>query len=91
MGESSKSGLIKIANEFAAEILIPRDRDPGIASLHAKADLLIQEDETMDKALAKERLRGRKCPYCGAYTKDLAYGNVENHGKEVFQVVSCIA
>jgi hypothetical protein len=51
----------------------------------------MQEDETMDKALAKERLRGRKCPYCGAYTKDLAYDNIENDGKEVFQVVSCIA
>lgn len=44
----------------------------------------------MDKALAKKRLRGRKCPYCGADRKDLVYGDVENHGKEVFQVVSCI-
>jgi len=43
----------------------------------------------MDKALAKERLRGQKCPYCGADRKDLAYGNVENDGKEVFQVVDC--
>jgi hypothetical protein len=44
----------------------------------------------MDMALAKERLRDRKCPYCGADRKDLAYDNVENDGKEVFQVVSCI-
>jgi len=43
----------------------------------------------MDKALAKERLRDRKCPYCGAYTKDLAYDTVENDAKEVFQVVDC--
>jgi len=28
--------------------------------------------ETMDIALAKERLRGRKCPYCGVGRKDLA-------------------
>ena len=49
----------------------------------------MQEDETMDKALAKERLRGQKCPYCGVDRKDLAYGNVENDGKEVFQGVSC--
>ena len=45
----------------------------------------------MDKALAKERLRSRKCPYCGADRKDLAYGNIENDGKEVFQVVDCTA
>jgi len=37
----------------------------------------------MDKALAKERLRDQKCPYCGAHTKDLAYGNVENDGNRV--------
>lgn len=43
----------------------------------------------MDKVLAKERLRGRKCPYCGADRNDLAYGNIENDGKEVFQVVDC--
>ena len=49
----------------------------------------MQEDETMDQALAKERLRSQKCPYCGAGRKDLAYGNVENDGKEVFQVVDC--
>ncbi len=47
------------------------------------------KDETMDKALAKERLQDQKCPYCGADRKDLAYGNVENDGKEVFQVVAC--
>ncbi len=45
----------------------------------------MQEDEAMDKALAKERLRGQKCPYCGADRKDLAYGNVENDGKEVLR------
>ena len=45
----------------------------------------------MDMALARERLRDRKCPYCGADRKDLACDNVENDGKEVFQVVSCIA
>lgn len=45
MGESSKSGLIKIANEFAAEILIPRDQDPGIASLRSKADVIRLADE----------------------------------------------
>jgi hypothetical protein len=45
MGESSKSGLIKITNEFAAEILIPRDRDPEIASLWAKADVIRLADE----------------------------------------------
>ncbi len=39
----------------------------------------------MDKALAKKRLRGQKCPYCGADKKDLAYGNLENDGKEVLQ------
>jgi len=44
----------------------------------------------MDKELAKERLRGQKCPYYGTDRKDLAYGDVENDGKEVFQVVSCI-
>ncbi len=49
----------------------------------------MQENETMDMALAKKRLRGQKCPYCGADRKDLAYGNVENDGKEVFQVVDC--
>ena len=49
------------------------------------------EDETMDKTLTKERLRGQKCPYCGADRKDLAYGNVENDGKEIFQGVDCIA
>ncbi len=27
---------------------------------------------------------------CGADRKDLAYGNVENDGKGVFQVVDCI-
>ncbi|MBC8432344.1 MAG: hypothetical protein H8D96_10540 [Desulfobacterales bacterium] len=43
----------------------------------------------MDTALAKERLRGRKCPYCGAVREDLVYGNVENDGKEVFQVIDC--
>jgi len=40
MGESSKSGLIKIINEFAAEILIARDRDPEIASLRAKTNVI---------------------------------------------------
>jgi hypothetical protein len=50
----------------------------------SKADPLMQEDETMDKALAKERLRSQKCPYCGADRKDLAYSNVENDGKRVF-------
>ena len=49
----------------------------------------MQEDESMDKVLAKERLRGRKCPYCGADRKDLAYGSIENDGKEVFQGVDC--
>ena len=44
----------------------------------------------MDKALAKERLRDRKCPYCGANRKDVAYGIVENDGKKVFQVFDCI-
>ena len=33
------------ANEFAAEILIPRDRDPEIASLRAKADVIRLADE----------------------------------------------
>jgi len=33
------------ANEFAAEILIPRDRDPKIASLRAKADVILLADE----------------------------------------------
>ena len=56
----------------------------------SRADPLMQEDETMDKALAKERLRNQKCPYCGAHRKDLSYENIENNGKEVFQVVSCI-
>jgi hypothetical protein len=32
--------LIKIINEFAAEILIARDRDPEIASLRAKANVI---------------------------------------------------
>jgi len=50
----------------------------------------MQEDETMDKTLAKERLRSQKCPYCGTDRKDLAYENIENYGKEVLQVVSCI-
>jgi len=90
MDESSKSGLIKIANEFAAQIFIPHDQDPGIALLRARADPLMQEDETVDKALAKERLRGQKCPYCGAVRKDLSYENVENDGKEVFQGVGCM-
>jgi transcriptional regulator NrdR family protein len=45
----------------------------------------------MDKALAKERLRSQKCPYCGADRKDLAHGNIENDGNEVFQVIDCIA
>lgn len=40
MGESSKNRSIKITNEFAAEILIPRDRDPEIAALRAKADVI---------------------------------------------------
>ena len=43
----------------------------------------------LNKALAKERLRDRKCPYCGADRKDLAYVNLENDGKEVFQNVDC--
>ena len=47
------------------------------------------KDETMDKVLSKRRFRGQKCPYCGADRKDLAYGSVENDGKEVFQVVDC--
>jgi len=33
------------ANEFAAEILIPRDRDPQIAALRAKADVIRLADE----------------------------------------------
>jgi Zn-dependent peptidase ImmA (M78 family) len=33
------------ANEFAAEILIPRSRDPEIASLRAKADVIRLADE----------------------------------------------
>jgi len=41
-------------------------------------------NKAMDKALAKERLRSQKCPYCGADRKDLAYANIENDGKEVF-------
>lgn len=45
----------------------------------------------MDMTLARGRLRDRKCPYCGADRKNLVYDNVENDGKEVFQVVSCIA
>jgi hypothetical protein len=32
----------------------------------------MQEDETMDKALTKERLLDQKCPYCGVGRKDLA-------------------
>jgi len=51
----------------------------------------MQKDETMDMALAKERLRSRKCPYCGVDRKDLAYGDVENDGKEVSQGVDCTA
>jgi hypothetical protein len=43
----------------------------------------------MDKPPAKERLRSQECPYCGADRKDLAYDNIENDGKEVFQVVAC--
>jgi uncharacterized Zn-finger protein len=43
----------------------------------------------MDMALAKERLRSQKCPYCGADRRYLAYGNVENDGKEVSQSVDC--
>jgi hypothetical protein len=49
MGESSKSGLIVIANEFAAQIFIPHDQDPKIASLRAKADPIMQEDKTQIK------------------------------------------
>ena len=49
----------------------------------------MQEDKTMDKALARERLRDRKCPYCGADRKDLVYVNLENDGKEVSQSVDC--
>jgi transcriptional regulator NrdR family protein len=49
------------------------------------------KDETLDKALAKERLQSQKCPYCGADRKDLAHGNIENDGREVFQVVACDA
>lgn len=45
----------------------------------------------MDKALAKERLQNQKCPYCGAERKDLAHGDVENDGNEIFQVIDCIA
>ena len=45
MGELSKNGSIKTANEFAAKILIPRDRDPEIASLRAKADVIRLADE----------------------------------------------
>ncbi len=33
------------ANEFAAEILIPRDRNPEIASLRVKADVIRLVDE----------------------------------------------
>jgi len=51
----------------------------------------MQKDETMDMALAKERLRSRKCPYCGVDRKDLAYGDVENDGKEFSQGVDCTA
>ncbi|MFO7555763.1 MAG: hypothetical protein R6W88_11235 [Desulfobacterales bacterium] len=32
--------MIKIVNEFAAEILIPRDRDPKIASMRVKTDVI---------------------------------------------------
>lgn len=45
MGESSKNGSITITNEFAAAILIPRDRDPEIASLRSKADVIRLADE----------------------------------------------
>lgn len=45
MGESSKNGSIKIINELAAEIRIPRDRDPEIAALRAKADVIRLADE----------------------------------------------
>jgi hypothetical protein len=45
MGKLSKNGSIKTANEFAAKILIPRDRDPEIASLRAKADVIRLADE----------------------------------------------
>jgi transcriptional regulator NrdR family protein len=45
----------------------------------------------MDMALAKERLRDRKCPYCGADRKNLVYVNLENDGKEVSQSVDCTA
>jgi hypothetical protein len=34
-----------VYNEFAAETLIPRERDPGIASLQAKADVIRLADE----------------------------------------------
>ncbi|MGD8549206.1 MAG: DNA-binding protein, partial [Desulfobacterales bacterium] len=33
------------ANEFAAEILIPRDRDPEIAALRAKEDVISLANE----------------------------------------------
>ena len=45
----------------------------------------------MDKTFAKERLRVQKCPYCRADRKDLASSNIENDGKEIFQVVDCFA
>jgi transcriptional regulator NrdR family protein len=43
----------------------------------------------MDKTLAKKRLRSRECPYCGADRKDLAHGDVEIDGKNVFRVIDC--
>ena len=45
----------------------------------------------MDEVLVRDRIQKRKCPYCGADTNDLSYGNVEIDGKEAFQVVDCMS
>ena len=45
MSESSKNGSAIITNEFEAEFIVPFDRDPGIASLRAKADAIRIADE----------------------------------------------
>jgi len=54
-----------------------------------KVNPFLYEDRTMDKALAKERLRDQKCPYCGVDKKEMIYSHVENDGKEAFQRIDC--
>ena len=63
----------------------------GSIGSKSRSDPLMKKGETMDKALTKERLRSRKCPYWGADTKNLVYENIENDGKDVSQGVACTA